>query len=72
MSDLSQSIELLHIKGTEFQKVSYVDRNEFQEFNTIVSVPMDLKNSLWVVVTLARRLLKFKTHHIIQSYNHRT
>lgn len=59
MKHLSLSIESLHIKGTEFQKVSYSDEHEFQESNTIVSVPMDLKTSLWVVGTLIRQLSKF-------------
>jgi len=59
MRHLSLSIEALHIKGSDFQKVSYSERDEFQESNTIVSVPMDLKASLWVVRTLIQQLSKF-------------
>lgn len=59
MQDLNTSIKSLHVKGTEFQEVSYSDRYEFQESNTIVSVPVDLKTLLWVVSTLIRQLSKF-------------
>jgi hypothetical protein len=59
MKHLSICIESLQIKGTDFQKVSYPDKDEIQESHTTVSVPMDLETSLWVVGILIRQLSKF-------------
>jgi len=59
MKYLSDSIESFHIKGTNFEKVTFPDRDEFQQSNTTILVPMDLKASLWLVMTLFGRLSKF-------------